>query len=128
MKQLLLLILTVNVISSFSQKTNGISVTLQKQTLYASLAADNDSKVIIIPASLKGSEQLQIKNELNNDKDWKRSFQIFDPADNVLLEIDSTKQSTYSVPVNQLRTKLKKGIPYSLYTIAVPTTPIWRQE
>ncbi len=121
MKTLFTFLLIACFLSLNAQTDAGISVTLQKQIVRVIPEQDNAGKQIIVHSNIKSTEKLSIVNRLDT-KDWKRTFEIYNDADQLLLKIPASNQIAYSVSVKQLRASLKKGT-HSLYTMAIPRDP-----
>jgi hypothetical protein len=126
MKLILILLATLLLQQADAQK-NSIIVTAQNQTLKVNLQDENPEKVIAIKSTLKSATtgKLTITNtDWIKDKDWKRSFEIYDNADQSIAKVAPTKTSgKYEVLLKTLTSKMKKGETYSLYTIAIPRDP-----
>lgn len=124
MKNILFVLFLSLPVLSFSQKQNGITVSVAKQRIIASLDEDNSDKTLVIHANIKSIEKLGIINrKWQEEKEWKRTFEIVDASDNPVMKVPASNQSSYHTSIKQLRSKLKKGQAYSLYTMAIPKDP-----
>ena len=110
--------------NSFSQTTKSVSVFLDRQHVSASADADNSANQLNLYSNTPSAAMLKVLNPgWQKEKDWKRSFEIFDSTDKSLLKIPAANQLSYQVSVKQLRSLLKRGSVYSIYTMAVPKDP-----
>ncbi len=124
MKKVFLIVCVFAFFSAYAQLEKKFSVSLQKQTVHATVEGNNSDKVITIHSNTRSTDQLKILNgRWQAEKDWKRSFEIFDSTENFLLKIPAVNQSAYQLTIKQLRSQLQKGLRYSLYTIAIPKDP-----
>jgi hypothetical protein len=57
------------------------------------------------------------------EKDWKRSFVIYDNSDNVVLTFIQMKDKNFCITLNDLEKKLAPGQEYYVYTTAIPEDP-----
>jgi len=57
------------------------------------------------------------------EKDWKRSFVIYDSSDNIVLSFTQMKDKNFCIKLNDLAKKLAYQQDYYIYTTAIPEDP-----
>lgn len=123
MKNILLGLILFSVNTAFSQE-NDIVVKAQKQSISVSLDADNADRSLIISSNKKAAstDKILIYNgHYLQEKDWKRTFTIYDEADVEVARFPAAvKDRYYEIPLKGLQAKLQKEKEYSLYTMAIP--------
>jgi hypothetical protein len=108
---------------------------LMVQEMQFTISANNKSITITpdnnIDTVFKLNKNEFIKNGLltvhvSNDeieKDWKRSFVIYDSSDNVVLTFTQIKDKNFCITSNDLVKKLTPEQEYYIYTTAIPEDP-----
>lgn len=103
---------------------NSFHIKVQNQSLSVNVSDDNAEKTLFINSKASKNDKLAIHNPNKAEqKDWKRSFMIFDESDRELIKLSVPKKDMYEISVTKLLVKLRKDEIYSLYTIAIPTDP-----
>ncbi len=85
---------------------------------------EDSTKLLVIDALQSSANKaftIHVTND-NRDKDWKRSFAIYDSADNVLHDFVLMKDGNYCIKLSQLAT-LHTEEEYFIYTVAIPKDP-----
>jgi hypothetical protein len=108
---------------------------LMVQEMQFTVSANNKS-ITILPDDNNETVFTLNKNEfiknglltvhVNNDeieKDWKRSFVIYDSSDNVVLKFTQMKDENFCIRSNDLAKKLVPQQEYYIYTTAIPEDP-----
>ncbi|TDH20876.1 hypothetical protein EXU57_21015 [Segetibacter sp. 3557_3] len=124
MKRVFFIVCFLAFVAVYAQSGKYIIVSILKQSISAPVEGDNGAKVLNVHANTRLTEHLKILNgRYQDEKEWKRSFELFDSTDKAVLKIPAVNQSAYQVTIKQLRSQLRKGAVYSLYTIALPKDP-----
>jgi len=123
MKFILMVLLTIPVIPVLSQDIQ-FTVTANNKSITVSPDNEIEDKLLLIDQSKSGNDFLTIHvtNE-ETGKDWKRSFLIYDSADNVIKDIVSMKNGSYCIKLNELKILLHTQQDYFIYTTAIPKDP-----
>ena len=106
-------------------KSIKITISANNATLHITLDSENKNNLLIIDSSkLISNDFLTIKvdDELEN-KEWKRSFFIYDNANNAIKDFVLMKDNSYCIKLNELKTLLAPGKEYFIYTTALPKDP-----
>jgi hypothetical protein len=126
MKYILILLTSFLLQQAHAQKS-GLQVSAQSKTITVNLQEEDPEKVININSKLKSvaTGKLTIYNtEWAKDKEWKRTFTIYNDQDQSIIDLSPCKTSgKYNAPLKSIVAKLKKGETYSLYTMAIPKDP-----
>ncbi|HEX8332787.1 MAG TPA: hypothetical protein VF622_09190 [Segetibacter sp.] len=126
MKYILILLTTFLLQEAEAQK-GGLQVSAQGKTIYVNLKEEDTGKLLSVNSKLKSAAtgKLSIVNtEWSKEKDWKRTFEIYDDTDQSILKVLPNKTSgKYEVSLKSIVSKLKKGETYSIYTMAIPKDP-----
>jgi hypothetical protein len=97
-----------------------IFIKVQNQTLATTVEDDNSQKFITINSNGRGMFIIYNSN-MNESKNWNRSFMIIGEDDKELLKFRKTTTNEYKMHVSEVLSKLQKNKNDSLYTIALPT-------
>ena len=74
--------------------------------------------------ALSENNFLTIKVEKDEiEKDWKRSFSIYDSTENAIKDFVLMKDGSYCIKLSEIKTLLKPNQEYFIYTIAIPKDP-----
>ncbi len=83
---------------------------------------DNEDKLLVVAPTNENALIISILND-DLDKDWKRSFSIYDSADNVIGDFTFMKNGSYCIKYSELRPKLNTTWEYYVCTTAIPKDP-----
>jgi tRNA U34 2-thiouridine synthase MnmA/TrmU len=123
----ILILLTTFLLQDVEAQKGGLQVSAQGKTIYVNLKDEDTGKLLSVNSKLKSAAtgKLTIVNsEWSKEKDWKRTFEIYDDTDQSILKVLPNKTSgKYKVSLKNIVSKLKKGETYSLYTMAIPKDP-----
>ena len=101
------------------------TVSANNKTLTVSPDDENTDTVFEIEKTQYGNSSLltiRVANE-EIDKDWKRSFSIYDKDDNAIKDFTLMKDGSYCIKMNELVTQLHQQQEYFIYTTALPKDP-----
>lgn len=115
-------------ISGFTQVKNTFEISLDNKLL-AEITEDVSVKSPQIKINLKenyarNSRMRITKTSGNDQQGWMRKIECQDSSGNTLLKwVDGRTVGAYEVFVNDIKSKLQKGVVYLIYTWALPTDP-----
>ena len=94
------------------------------KSLVAAAEEDNANKLFEIDSKTIGVDLLTISVEDEEiEKDWKRSFIVYDSSDKAITEFPEMHNGTYSIKVSGLKEMLSPDEKYFIYTTAMPEDP-----
>jgi len=123
MKFILAVLMMLPVAQAFSQEMQ-ISVSANNKSITVSPDDKNTDKLLVIESAPADNDFLTIRisNEAK-DKDWKRSFSIYDSADTAIKDFVLMKDGSYCTRISELKKDLHPQQDYFIYTIAIPKDP-----
>ena len=123
MKLLLTLLFALPFTLGFSQDMQ-LNISAGKETISVSLDDDNSGKLVNLSQHSAANNFLTIKilNE-EIDKDWKRSFTIYNAQDSAIKDFMQMKNGSYCIKLKDLLPALHQSEEYFIYTIAFPKDP-----
>jgi len=125
MKLILSALLVLSTVSVFAQDMS-ITVTTEGKSLRVVLDDDNGSQVLTLGAADLNEAENYLTAEVSNEeinKDWKRSFIIYDEEDIETGRLPDVKENTYRISLRNLKPLLQPGKEYALFTIISPKDP-----
>ncbi len=121
MKFLLVTLMAFSFAPVFAQDMQ-FKVSAGDESITVSPDLDNEDKILVVAPANKNAVIINILND-EIDKDWKRSFSIYDSADNVIGEFTFMKNGSYCIKYSELKPKLITTQEYYIYTTAIPKDP-----
>ena len=121
MKFILSALMFLPVVICYSQNMS-IDLSAKGEKLSILLDVNNSNKTFSFKKTNINSTDSFKAIVLNEEIDtsWQRSFTIHNAADSEIAVLKRTKDDSYSIPLNELISKLQTGHQYYLYTIALP--------
>ena len=94
------------------------------KSLVVAAEEDNADKLFEIDSKTIGVDLLTISVEDEEiEKDWKRSFIVYDSSDKAITEFPEMHNGTYSIKISGLNILLSPDEKYFIYTTALPEDP-----
>jgi hypothetical protein len=123
MKYILAVLMILPVVHAFSQEMQ-INVSANNKSISVSPDDKNTDKLFVIENAPAGNDFLTIR--ITNDeteKDWKRSFSIYDSTGNAIKDFVFMKDGSYCTRISELKKALQPQQDYFIYTMAIPKDP-----
>ena len=123
----ILLFLSIFSLQALNAQKKSIQVSIPGKAIQVNLDEENPANVLSInssSASIKTGKLKVVNHSWKTEKEWKRSFSIYNSTDAVVATITPCKISgNYEILLNKILPKMVKGETYTLYTMAIPRDP-----
>ena len=124
MKLILSVLLSIPAFCIFSQDLQ-FTVSANNKTFTMSPDNDNANNLLLISSIEPDGNNFLTIHVVNEeiDKDWKRSFSVYDSTGNAIKDLTLMKDGSYCIKLNELKILLHPQQDYAVYTTAIPKDP-----